>query len=61
MDMSQKRKLLIAVETLAVRPGNADAETIKDALVGFQELIKHVTANQINVVYAYGDSNERTN
>ena len=59
MEMSQKRKLLIAVETLAVRPGNADAETIRDALVGFQELIKCVTANQINVVYAYGDSNER--
>ena len=55
MDMAQKRKLLVAVETLAARPGNADAETIKDALVGFQELIKHVTANQINVVYVYGD------
>lgn len=54
MDMVQKRKLLIAVETLAVRPGNADAETIKDALNGFQELIKHVTENQINVVYVVG-------
>lgn len=54
MDMAQKRKLLVAVEILAVRPGDATAETINDALVGFQELIKHVTANQISVVYAVG-------
>ncbi|MCJ0928296.1 hypothetical protein MTX11_09945 [Acinetobacter lwoffii] len=55
MDMSKKRDLMIAVETLCVRPGNADAKTINDALAGFQELIKYVTANQINVVYTMGD------
>jgi len=53
--MSKKRDLMIAVETLCVRPGNADAKTINDALAGFQELIKYVTANQINVVYTMGD------
>jgi len=55
MEMAKKRDLMAAVETLCVRPGNADAETIKDALTGFQELIKHTTANTIVVVYAVGD------
>lgn len=55
MDMAKKRDLMAAVETLCVRPGNVTAETIKDALTGFQELIKHTTANTIVVVYAFGD------
>lgn len=55
MEMAKKRDLMAAVETLCVRPGNADAETIKAALNGFQELIKHTTANTIVVVYAVGD------
>lgn len=54
MDMVQKRSLMVAIETLCVRPGNATAETLKDALNGFQELIKHTTENQIVVVYAVG-------
>ncbi|MGO1061821.1 hypothetical protein [Acinetobacter lwoffii] len=55
MEMAKKRDLMAAVETLCVRPGNADAETIKAALTGFQELIKYTTANTIVVVYAVGD------
>lgn len=55
MEMAKKRDLMAVIETLCVRPGNANAETIKDALTGFQELIKHTTANTIVVVYAYGD------
>lgn len=55
MDVAQKRKLLVAIETLVVRPGEAHAETIADAPNGFQELIKAVTENQINVVYAFGE------
>lgn len=54
MDMSKKRSLMIAVETLCVRPGDATAETLADALKGFQELIKHTTNDTIVVVYAVG-------
>lgn len=56
MEMSQKRALMVAIETLCVRPGNASAETLKDALNGFQELIKHTTNNTVVVVYALGDA-----
>ena len=54
MDISKKRALMIAVETLYVRPGDATAETLADALKGFQELIKHTTNDTIVVVYAVG-------
>ena len=56
MEMPQKRALMVAIETLCVRPGNANAETLKDALNGFQELIKHTTNNTVVVVYALGDA-----
>jgi len=51
MDIVQKRKLMVAVETLAVRPGNATEHTLADAMVGFQELIKHVNNGELGVVY----------
>ena len=54
MDMTKKRDLMIAIETLCVRPGNATEKTISDALNGFQELIKHTTNDTIVVVYAFG-------
>ena len=54
MDMAQKRALMVAVETLCVRPGNATADTLKDALNGFQALIKDTTNNTVVVVYAVG-------
>ncbi|MTD09865.1 hypothetical protein GIX10_00140 [Acinetobacter sp. YIM 103518] len=54
MDIVKKRDLMIAIETLCVRPGNATEKTISDALTGFQELIKHTTSDAIVVVYACG-------
>lgn len=51
MDISDKRKLIVGVEALAVRPGSVTAETITDVLTGFQELIKESLQGQIEVVY----------
>lgn len=51
MDISNKRKLIINIEALAVRPATVTAETITDVLTGFQELIKESLQGQIEVVY----------
>ncbi|MFW1776613.1 hypothetical protein ACG9XQ_05670 [Acinetobacter baumannii] len=51
MDVSDKRKLIVGVEALAVRPGTVTAETITDVLTGFQELITETLQGQIEVVY----------
>ncbi|WP_245146068.1 hypothetical protein [Acinetobacter pittii] len=51
MDVADKRKLIVGVEALAVRPGTVTAETITDVLTGFQELIKESLQGQIEVVY----------
>lgn len=51
MEISKRRKLLIAIEILVVRPGAATQMTISDALVGFKDLIEDVTNGELIVNY----------
>ncbi len=51
MEVSDKRKLLIGIEALVVRPASVTAETITDVLNGFQEIINEQLQGQIEVVY----------
>lgn len=53
MEISKRRKLLIAIEILVVRPGAATQMTISDALVGFKDLIEDVTNRELIVNYEH--------
>ncbi|MBJ8552720.1 hypothetical protein [Acinetobacter bereziniae] len=51
MEISKRKKLLIAIEILVVRPGKATELTISDALVGFKDLIEDITNGELIVTY----------
>lgn len=51
MEISKRRKLLIAIEILVVQPGKATELTISDALTGFKDLIEDITNGELIVTY----------
>ena len=50
IEMHEIRKLLIAVETLAVRPVQADEKTIGEAIGYFKKLVAERTHGAIQIV-----------
>ncbi|WP_455549979.1 hypothetical protein [Acinetobacter harbinensis] len=50
IEMHEIRKLLIAVETLAVRPAQADEKTIGEAIGYFKKLVDERTHGAIQIV-----------
>ncbi|OTG66088.1 hypothetical protein B9T28_06285 [Acinetobacter silvestris] len=50
MEMHEIRKLLVAVETLAVRPAQADENTLGEAIGYFKKLVNDRTQGAIQIV-----------
>ena len=50
IEVHEIRKLLIAVETLAVRPAHADENTLGEAIGYFKKLVNDRTQGAIQIV-----------
>lgn len=50
IEMHEIRKLLIAVETLAARPAQADENTLGEAISYFKKLVNDRTQGAIQIV-----------
>ena len=50
IEVHEIRKLLIAVETLAVRPAQADVKTLGEAIGYFKKLVNDRTQGAIQIV-----------
>ena len=50
IEIHEMRKLLIAVETLAVRPAQADENTLGEAIGYFKKLVNDRTQGAIQIV-----------
>lgn len=51
MDVSEKRKLLDAIDILVKRPAHTNEETLGHALAYFKMLIEEATSNELSVEY----------
>lgn len=51
MDVSQKRKLLEAIDTLIRRPAQANERTLVEAMAYFKMLVEEVAQGEITVTY----------
>ncbi|WP_218209111.1 hypothetical protein [Acinetobacter sp. F9] len=51
MEVSQKRKLLEAIDTLIRRPAQANERTLVEAMAYFKLLVEEVAQGEITVTY----------
>lgn len=59
MNVSEKRKLLEAIDILVKRPHQSNEVTLGVAMGYFQKLIEEVSLNQIQVVYTVKEENSK--
>ena len=51
MTPQDKGKLLRAIRILVEQPDQISGETVKDALIGFRDLISEMTGGSIEIAY----------
>lgn len=59
MEVSQKRKLLDAINTLIRRPAASNETTLAEAMAYFKMLVEEVTQEQVLVRYIVRDGGEQ--